>query len=866
MNRLLRKAFFAIALLMVSVFFLSADAVAERTLFVYITGSDLESRCGAASADLAEMIEGMPDDGSLTVYVFTGGANEWYTDIPVNSNCLWQVTSEGLTLIREYEARSMGEAETLRDFLCEIDLMASKGPRGLVLWDHGGGPLAGVCCDERFSTEEGSDALMITELAQALAESPFADDPLEFIGFDACLMSTVEVALAVAPYARYMIASQEPEPADGWDWRMLGEIADCPDGAAVGEVIVHSYAAAQADRLSPATLSCLDLFWAEKVSEETGRLFGDLEKRVGEEYNRIAACRSDVKAMALSSPSVWDLVDLRDLVDLFGDAGIADVKSLCEALDSMVVCSWANEPYVYGVSIYSPFDNKVRYSQPWSVRYDSLPFSKEYRSFLHSFSTMWLSSSRISWRDEAAISAFAMDQRTLLYMPLESVEAENIAHARFIVLEDMGDEEWRFIFASENIKISEQAVSALYNGTALYMLDDDGDILAGPLTWRRAGEGLAVGAILEGSKGQNSVYLIFHEDSDRMFTLTDVYTYQESLGMYSVSSLWPESGDDLIFAGWSRKEPDEDLPFDKWPYGEHVNLEYITVPDDPIRLAFLPLPTEGKHAALFEVTDLNANAHLSSLIDLPNSSSLPLSGAEQSIQMGSVILSLESASIVTSPTGGLRFSLKLETQKELHARLLGVALENVSFPDENALWDEDIPSGGSSMFYINLSAHVIEQACLRKIRTFSVIMQLNDETVIISFPMALDMGILSSGNGTEETMIAQASCEELRCSIMDMKMDKYGSININLYIENITSRILILDDAEYIINGLDAYGNLAEGQAPYVILPDGAMHCSCRVWPVDPTSGKAYLTDLSELEQAVIRIPSEEIILAFDFQ
>ncbi|MBQ1490817.1 MAG: hypothetical protein IIZ39_02555, partial [Blautia sp.] len=38
----------------------------------------------------------------------------------------------------------------------------------------------------------------------------------DFIGFDTCLMATVENARMLADYADYMIASEETEPGIGW--------------------------------------------------------------------------------------------------------------------------------------------------------------------------------------------------------------------------------------------------------------------------------------------------------------------------------------------------------------------------------------------------------------------------------------------------------------------------------------------------------------------------------------------------------------------------------------------------------------------------------------------------------------------------
>ncbi len=61
---------------------------------------------------------------------------------------------------------------------------------------------------------------------------------------DACLMSHVEVFSALAPHARYAVASQETEPALGWAYTgFLGDLVANPDvtGAEVARQIVASY-------------------------------------------------------------------------------------------------------------------------------------------------------------------------------------------------------------------------------------------------------------------------------------------------------------------------------------------------------------------------------------------------------------------------------------------------------------------------------------------------------------------------------------------------------------------------------------------------------------------------------------------------
>ena len=55
-------------------------------------------------------------------------------------------------------------------------------------------------------------------------------DKFEFIGFDACLMGTIETANIMASYADYMYGSQEMEPGSGWDYESIGSFLMNVDG------------------------------------------------------------------------------------------------------------------------------------------------------------------------------------------------------------------------------------------------------------------------------------------------------------------------------------------------------------------------------------------------------------------------------------------------------------------------------------------------------------------------------------------------------------------------------------------------------------------------------------------------------------
>lgn len=112
----------------------------------------------------------------------------------------------------------------------------------LIMSDHGSGWPGGWYDDDPIP----GDRLWLVELDEALEEIRVRTgiERFELIGFDACLMGHLEVFNAVAPHARYAVASQETEPSIGWAYAaFLEELAGDPGmgGASLAESIVSSY-------------------------------------------------------------------------------------------------------------------------------------------------------------------------------------------------------------------------------------------------------------------------------------------------------------------------------------------------------------------------------------------------------------------------------------------------------------------------------------------------------------------------------------------------------------------------------------------------------------------------------------------------
>ena len=169
------------------------------TLLVYMCGADLESDAAHASGDLRELIEeaGLPAGGGVRVLVETGGSQSWaLAGVSGEGNQRHLVTQDGLETVESgLGRRNMGAAETLADFIRYGISHYPADRYGLVLWDHGSGPLLGVCFDPLFD----GDSLTLSELSQALSDGLPAGERFDLVALDACLMGAVETAAALAP-------------------------------------------------------------------------------------------------------------------------------------------------------------------------------------------------------------------------------------------------------------------------------------------------------------------------------------------------------------------------------------------------------------------------------------------------------------------------------------------------------------------------------------------------------------------------------------------------------------------------------------------------------------------------------------------
>jgi hypothetical protein len=104
----------------------------------------------------------------------------------------------------------MSEEKTLESFLKWANRKYPSDRRMLFFWDHGGG-LSGFGVDI-LNPRKDVKMLTMDDITQALKAS---GEQYDLIGFDACLMQTMEVGECLEPYADYLLGSEENEPTTG---------------------------------------------------------------------------------------------------------------------------------------------------------------------------------------------------------------------------------------------------------------------------------------------------------------------------------------------------------------------------------------------------------------------------------------------------------------------------------------------------------------------------------------------------------------------------------------------------------------------------------------------------------------------------
>lgn len=368
-------------------------AQAGWTILVYVAAdNDLEP---FALGDLQEMTLGASSGVNIIAQVDRASG---YSSAAVANLPNWtsakrlKVNSGSITELADLGETDTTSPTTLANFIGWGVKAYPASHYMLVMWDHGGG-WTGFGVDELLSVgaATGHDVMNLGEITNGISVGLSAAGLAKFdiIGFDACVMATLEVGNSLAPYASYLLASEETEPGHGWDYSVLNGVSSL-GAVAVGTRIADGFKA-QAD--SPAwdtgasiTLSLIDLSRIAAVQSAVTALknaYGAVPT-----MTPVAGALGRERARAVSfgkNPNPAGDMHLVDIGDLFGavpELGTTGT-ALKTAATAAVVYQVRGAAFAQatGLSIYFP-RNSAYYN---STRYTSIPGMDDWRTVLSAY-------------------------------------------------------------------------------------------------------------------------------------------------------------------------------------------------------------------------------------------------------------------------------------------------------------------------------------------------------------------------------------------------------------------------------------------------------------------------------------------------
>ena len=333
----------------------------EVTILMYVCGSDLESESGEASTDIREMVSsGIGGSGAVSVLVATGGASRWNGyNISSRSVQYYQLERSGPVLVKDAGRMSMGDAKTLSAFL-RYGISAAPAKRYiLVLWDHGGGPIYGLCNDENYQDE----SLSLAELRSGLTEG-LQGKKLDIIGFDCCLMNCVDLCADLYGIADYSVLSQELVSGTGLDYDgWMKPIGENPgiSSEKIAMLMAETYVAdnSRGRNADTATMTVVASDKMPEVMQAANSFSKSLTEEMKTNLAGVVRLRQQLTSFGeFIDEDASDLVDVEDMCDAFSALLPTECAALKEAAQQAVCYNCTTQDiaaYAHGLSFFMPY-------------------------------------------------------------------------------------------------------------------------------------------------------------------------------------------------------------------------------------------------------------------------------------------------------------------------------------------------------------------------------------------------------------------------------------------------------------------------------------------------------------------------------
>jgi hypothetical protein len=342
----------------------------------------------AATNDINEILRaGVPENVSALILVDRAELGEYggfgeIAGLEPHSTAKWlRITGSTIEELDDLGEIDMADPATVRMFVER--LAAEPADRhAAVFWDHGSSFTFG-------SDDSGfSGAMEVSEIAAEFKLDPEDEtsgyETVDLIGFDACLMSSVEALSEFTQVTPLYVASAELEPGDGWDYQGIFDfMGGNPDltPADLAGAIVERYADYYANNPGRAGgLQVTQAAWSTETAEVEAAieaLATAYEDASGDEagnYNMISDLYSAHEKSTFYNRRTDDPAETTSWIDAgeflanHTEAGGTEVKAAAEnlrvALEDIRVANRIDgrDEEVMGISVYFPVNRVGRNS------------------------------------------------------------------------------------------------------------------------------------------------------------------------------------------------------------------------------------------------------------------------------------------------------------------------------------------------------------------------------------------------------------------------------------------------------------------------------------------------------------------------
>ena len=580
------------------------------TFMVYIVGSDLQTNMDAGILDIVEMWN-IGSGENTNIVVATGGskAEGWET---VRYH---RVVKDNLETWKNLGQINMADPNLLTDFVFESMNKFPAENYGLILWNHGSG-INGFGHDEihdkMFSLPQ------LTNTLRYINEQ--TNVKYDILGFDACLMATLEVASSLQGLARYLVASEELEPGHGWDYTPIVQAltsGSINGGKDLGMVIADGFLNQAANyKRSGATLSVVDLDVVGDVIQAFDNFINAPSLSSNPDFTTIARNRSNSESYGKSAKNPaesYDGIDLEDFVRLMKQSNpelgpVAD--QVLVALSNAVVYNRYDRtrPNASGLSIFFPYDklsNENAINKAMN-KYEQLGFSPVYTEFLNRY-----------------VGRSVVDDEAPVINQEEVIQQGNIIQS--ICYSNDVDEVYTFLADATDIEDGEIEILGVMLPTELFIDQNNGLVMRHEWTGEWIGvngypayiSDIFLESYVDPQSGtEQQLYIItipaVLNDEDVILT----YSIDNN-GNYLLESIIPEVNEDGIFERRQIEiQPGDQLSLlyegfnidtneEYWSEGEIMTINSI----DDIALTISPLDP-GAYILGFLVSDFSQNENI----------------------------------------------------------------------------------------------------------------------------------------------------------------------------------------------------------------------------------------------------------------